>query len=114
MFPKLESSDITDWPYGVSEDRWVIFWIWLVWSEFLTTQSGAPDSSQRSKFTKRVGPWVSPFPDPGLSFLTQEMGKTPTPVGVCRMQSNAIMAVKMFWENVSLYLYCSVSRQHGY
>lgn len=104
LFPELESGAITDWPYGVFEGRWIIFRIWLVWSEFLGMQSGDPDSSQSSKFRKRVGPWMSPFPDPDLSFPTQEMGIRPTPVGVCRMQSHALMAVKMFWENVSLYL----------
>lgn len=104
LFPELESGAITDWPYGVFEGRWIIFRIWLVWSEFLGMQSGDPDSSQSSKFRKRVGPWMSPFPDPDLSFPTQEMGIRPTPVGVCRMQSHALMAVKMFWENVSSYL----------
>lgn len=83
-FSKLESGAATDWPYGVSEDRWLVFWIWLAWSEFLAPQSGDLDLSQKSKFRKRVGPWGSPFPDLDLSVLTQEKGIMSAPVGFAR------------------------------
>lgn len=94
-FPKAESGARMDWPCGVSEGRWVITWRRLVWSEFLAVESGDLGLSQRSKFTNHAGAWMSPFPSPDLRFLICEMGTIPISVGVSRIQSSAVMEVKM-------------------
>lgn len=95
MFPKAESGASMDWPYGVSEGRWITTWRRFIWLEFLAVKAGDLGSRQRSKFTKQAGPWTSPLPNPDLSFFLCKVGTMPSPVGVSRIQAGAIVEVQM-------------------
>lgn len=61
-----------------------MMWSWLVWSEFWAMESGDLDPRL--------------FPNSDLSILIRETGIMPSPLGVSRIQSNAIMKVKMLSE----------------
>ena len=95
MFPKGQSGASMGWLYGVSEDRWIAVWSWLLWSELLAVESGDLDLSQSSKLTNHADAWQSPFPSPDLSFLICEMATVPIPVDVSRIYSSAVMEVRM-------------------
>lgn len=81
MFPKAESGANMDWPYGVSEDRWIIIWSQLVCSEFLAMESEDLDLSQKPIFSN-FGTLGESFSSPDFSFLIREMAIMPAPVGV--------------------------------
>lgn len=81
MFPKAESGANMDWPYGVSEDRWIIIWSQLVCSEFLAMESEDLDLSQKPIFSN-FGTLGESFSSPDFSFLIHEMAIMPAPVGV--------------------------------